>query len=64
MGFGALAALTAVRPFAAFEYGVSTRDPLSWFVVLLTLGLTAVAASWRPARRAMNVDPAALLRQE
>lgn len=45
-------------------YGISSRDPIAYaavFVVLLAAAFTALAG---PARRAMRVDPASLLRAE
>ncbi len=52
-----------VRLLASLEYGVSARDPLNWAVVMVVIA-AALAACWRPARRAMRVDPSALLRQD
>jgi putative ABC transport system permease protein len=52
------------RSLAAFHYGVTTTDPLIWVGVVTMLAITAVAASWRPARQAMRVDPVMLLREE
>jgi ABC-type antimicrobial peptide transport system permease subunit len=45
-------------------YGISSRDPIAYaavFVVLLAAAFTALAG---PARRAIRVDPASLLRAE
>ena len=49
---------------ASFQYGVSAWDPIVWIGVLGTIALTALAASWRPARLAMRTDPVKLLREE
>jgi ABC-type lipoprotein release transport system permease subunit len=49
---------------ASLQYGVTLGDPVSWGVVLGLLGATTAAASWRPARQAMLVDPVLLLREE
>jgi ABC-type lipoprotein release transport system permease subunit len=46
------------------QYGVTISDPLTWPLVLGVIALTTLAASWRPARQAMRVDPIQLLREE
>ena len=45
-----------------YLYGVSPLDPLSYGVVILTVSVAAMAASYVPARRATRVDPIAALR--
>jgi predicted permease len=52
------------RAITALQYGVTTADPLSWIVVLTGIGTMVVAASWRPAGRAMRADPSRLLLDE
>jgi ABC-type lipoprotein release transport system permease subunit len=39
-------------------------DPVIWIGIPGILVVTAVAASWRPARQAMSADPVVLLREE
>jgi macrolide transport system ATP-binding/permease protein len=46
----------------ALLYGVSPRDPTTFFVVPALLAIVAAAAAWIPARRAARVDPVASLR--
>jgi predicted permease len=60
-GVGAAALGTTITT-VLFE--VRPRDPLSYGVVAAVLLLAAIVASWRPARRAMRVDPMTLLREE
>ena len=61
-GFG-LYAIAA--PFLrAFLYGVTPGDPVTLGAVALALVGTASLASWLPARRAAQVDPAEALRAE
>jgi ABC-type antimicrobial peptide transport system permease subunit len=40
----------------------STRDPLVLSCVVLTMMLLGIIATWMPARRALAIDPARLLR--
>jgi len=61
-GIAAAAALT--RAMSTLLFGVSPLDPLTYVAVALTLGGTAVLASYLPARRAARVDPAIALRWE
>ena len=39
-------------------------DPLSWGLVLATLSITVLIASWNPVRAAMRINPVSLLRDE
>jgi ABC-type lipoprotein release transport system permease subunit len=45
-------------------FGVSPFDPLTYLGVATALIATTCLASYIPARRAMQVDPAITLRQE
>ena len=60
---GAAGAWALSRSLSALQYGVSVADPMSWVVVLSSIAATTLAAAWRPARQAMRVDPASLLRE-
>jgi len=64
IGFGAAAGWALGRAMAAFQYGVTANDAVTWAVVLVVVAGTSLAASWRPARHAMRVDPVSLLREE
>jgi hypothetical protein len=52
------------RTLAAAQSQVGVADPLVWAAVCGTVGLSIVAASWRPARRAAQIDPVRLLRED
>jgi putative ABC transport system permease protein len=45
-------------------FGVSARDPVTFAGVVVAMLLAAAAASYFPARRAMNVNPIVALRGE
>lgn len=45
-------------------YGVTLHDPMTLIAAAVLLGITAVAASYAPARRATKVDPMEALRCE
>jgi putative ABC transport system permease protein len=64
MALGVFGGWMVARSLVAFQYGVSTTDPLTWGSVVATLTITSLAAAWRPARQAMRVDPVTLLREE
>jgi hypothetical protein len=71
IGLGALGlvsglglAFALVRVVRALLYDVNPSDPLSLGLVAAVLAVTSIAASWIPARRAMRVDPVALLRED
>ena len=61
---GLAAALGLGRVLAGLLYGVSPRDATTLGAVALVLGLVALLASYLPARRASQVDPALALRHE
>ncbi|MCZ6918338.1 MAG: ABC transporter permease [Gemmatimonadetes bacterium] len=61
---GIVVALGVTRGLTFFLYGVNPFDPLTFAGVALLLLGAAVAATYFPARRAVNVDPIVALRSE
>ena len=60
--FGLTGALVAVRFVRVLLFGVEPTDPVTWIAVSTVLMLVALVACALPARRAMRIDPAAVLR--
>ena len=49
---------------AQIVYQATPRDPIVFTGVMVTMALLGLLATWIPARRALAVDPAVLLREE
>ena len=64
LAIGLLAAFAASRLLSGLLFEVSPTDPATFVVVVVALGLVALAACYVPARRAASVDPAILFRDE
>jgi putative ABC transport system permease protein len=64
VGVGLVAAYALTRIVASTLYGVSPRDPLTFGGTALFLVLVGMAACYVPARRAMQIDPMAALRED
>jgi ABC-type lipoprotein release transport system permease subunit len=62
MGLAAATGLT--RLMTSVIFGVSLLDPVTYASVLIVLAIAAFAASWLPAWRASDVDPAGVLKAE
>ncbi|HEX5435794.1 MAG TPA: FtsX-like permease family protein, partial [Gemmatimonadaceae bacterium] len=62
LGLGA--AVMVTRFLSALLFGVAPTDPATLFGAAVVMTAVAVTASWFPARRAADVDPAAVLRAE
>ena len=45
-------------------FGISPRDPVTFGAMGLFLAMLAMAAAYRPARRAAKVDPMIVLRHD
>ena len=57
-------ALAGARVLRTFLFELTPGDPVTYAVIILVLGVTAVLASWVPGRRASRVDPVTALRAE
>ena len=64
LSLGLVGALMAARAMRGLLFEIEPWDPLSTGVTIALLCAVAVAAAWIPARRAMRVDPATVLRME
>jgi putative ABC transport system permease protein len=58
---GVAGAFILGRALRGLLYGVAPTDPMVMVLAALTLGVTALAASVLPARRATKVDPVVVL---
>jgi ABC-type antimicrobial peptide transport system permease subunit len=61
-GIGIGGALVASRWAQSQLFGVRATDPLTIVLVMVAVALTALLATWHPARQATRVDPKVLLR--
>jgi ABC-type antimicrobial peptide transport system permease subunit len=68
LGFGSASGLLlgifASRVLGSIMYQSTSRDPLVLAGAVLAMSLLGLVATWLPARRALSVDPAILLREE
>jgi len=61
---GVSGAFVLTRFMRGLLYGVAPSDPLTFIVIVALLSLTALVASYVPARRAARIDPMVSLRSE
>ena len=60
---GSLGAAFASQALQRFLFTVTPRDPVSFLGALVVTVVAAILACWLPARRAMAVDPMAVIRE-
>jgi putative ABC transport system permease protein len=61
---GLAVALAGTRLLVSLLVGVSSNDPATFAIVVITLAVVALLACWLPARRATHVSPLVALRYE
>jgi predicted permease len=61
---GLLLGILASRVLAVIVHQATPRDPLVLAGTVLAMSLLGLGATWIPARRALAIDPAILLREE
>jgi ABC-type lipoprotein release transport system permease subunit len=59
-----LLGVLASQVLSAIVYQATPRDPLVLAGVVIAMALLGLVATWIPARRALSLDPATLLREE
>jgi ABC-type antimicrobial peptide transport system permease subunit len=64
VAIGLATALALSRVMAGYIYGIKSTDPLTFAGAAVLLMLSALAACYIPARRAMRVEPMQALRIE
>jgi ABC-type lipoprotein release transport system permease subunit len=64
LAVGAIVAPMMARALRGGLQGLSPDDPLIYTLVFMTLVCASLLASWIPARRALKVQPASVLRRE
>jgi len=64
MALGLCGALALTRLMSGLLYTVRAHDPSTFALVSCLLGLTALLATYLPARRAASIDPVEALRFE
>jgi predicted permease len=64
VAIGLVVAAATTRVMSSLLFGVGATDPVTYAIVAIGLGGTALLASYIPARRASRIDPASALRWE
>jgi len=61
---GIAVAIAVTRGMSDLLFGITGKDPLTYFLVSIELAVVALLACYIPARRAARVDPLVALRHE
>ena len=61
---GVAVAMAVTRGMSQLLFGITSTDPLTYFLVSIELAAVALIACYIPARRAARVDPLVALRHE
>jgi ABC-type antimicrobial peptide transport system permease subunit len=64
LGIGVTLSLMLGQLLSKVLFGVTAFDLPTLLAVPAVLGVATLAASWLPARRAMRLDPVAVIRQD
>jgi predicted permease len=64
LGLGVAMSMALGQLLSKVLFGVTPFDPPTLLAVPAVLGVATLAASWLPARRAMRLDPIAVIRQD
>jgi ABC-type antimicrobial peptide transport system permease subunit len=64
IALGVIGAFAVTRVMAGLLFGISATDLTTFIAVALIMAVTALAASYLPARRAASLDPLIALRQD
>ena len=64
IGMALGAGLAVCRLMARLLFNVSPNDPLTFAILIATLGAAGLAATWLPARKAARIDPVKALQYE
>ena len=61
---GVMVTLAGGKVLSAVLYGVSPSDPLTYGTAILLIAVMAALACWKPAVRAIRIDPVRTLRED
>jgi putative ABC transport system permease protein len=62
LALGMAGALFGASLLRGMLFGVAPRDPATFVIVALGMGVIGIAACWIPALRAARIDPAIAMR--
>ena len=64
MGLGMVAVIMMVHFLSGFLHGIRPNDPANLFAASSVLVITALFATYAPARRATKIDPLVAMRSD